>query len=112
MTNSSLTAECNKIFNFWKLEEYFTPSDYPALVLTIKEGKQNIPFDAYYNDHSIRSLPLKRYKAHNEYLRQKNKSVMRVYIIEQIFIVAVIELKILLKKWLKNANWIGKNMRR
>ena len=79
MTNSSLTAECNKIFNFWKLEEYFTPSDYPALVLTIKEGKQNIPFDAYYNDHSIRSLPLKRYKAHNEYLRQKNKSDESLY---------------------------------
>lgn len=79
MINSSLTAECNKIFNFWKLEEYFTPSDYPALVLTIKEGKQNIPFDAYYNDHSIRSLPLKRYKAHNEYLRQKNKSDESLY---------------------------------
>lgn len=79
MINSSLTAECNKIFNFWKLEEYFTPSDYPALVLTIKEGKQNIPFDAYYNDHSIRSLPLKRYKAHNEYLSQKNKSDKRLY---------------------------------
>ena len=40
MINSSLTAECNKIFNFWKLEEYFTPSDYPALVLTIKEGNR------------------------------------------------------------------------
>ena len=54
MRNSSLTAECNKIFNFWKLEEYFTPSDYPKLVLTIKEGKQDIPFDAYYNDYSSR----------------------------------------------------------
>lgn len=31
MNNSSLTEECNKIFNFWKLEEYFTPSDYPEL---------------------------------------------------------------------------------
>ena len=30
MSNSSLTAECNKIFDFWKLEEYFTPSDYPG----------------------------------------------------------------------------------
>ena len=79
MRNSSLTAECNKIFNFWKLEEYFTPSDYPELVLTIKEGKQDIPFDAYYNDYSIRSLPLKRYKAHNEYLSQKNKSDERLY---------------------------------
>lgn len=79
MINSSLTVECNKIFNFWKLEEYFTPSDYPALALTIKEGKQNIPFDAYNNEYSIRSLPLKRYKAHNEYLRQKNKSDERLY---------------------------------
>ena len=79
MINSSLTVECNKIFNFWKLEEYFTPSDYPALALTIKEGKQNIPFDAYYNEYSIRSLPLKRYKAHNEYLRQKNKSDESLY---------------------------------
>ena len=79
MINSSLTVECNKIFNFWKLEEYFTPSDYPALALTIKEGKQNIPFDAHYNEYSIRSLPLKRYKAHNEYLRQKNKSDERLY---------------------------------
>ena len=79
MRNRSLTAECNKIFNFWKLEEYFTPSDYPEMVLTIKEGKQDIPFDAYYNDYSIRSLPLKRYKAHNEYLSQKNKSDERLY---------------------------------
>ena len=79
MINSSLTVECNKIFNFWKLEEYFTPSDYPALALTIKEGKQNISFDAYYNEYSIRSLPLKRYKTHNEYLRQKNKSDERLY---------------------------------
>ena len=50
-----------------KLEEYFTPSDYPELTLTIKEGKQDIPFDAYYNAYSTRSLPLKEYKAHNEY---------------------------------------------
>lgn len=79
MSNSSLTAECNKIFDFWKLEEYFTPSDYPGLVLTIKEGKKDIPFDAYYNDYSSRSLPLKRYKAHNKYLSQKNKSDEKLY---------------------------------
>ena len=79
MINSSLTAECNKIFDFWKLEEYFTPSDYPKLVLTIKEGKQNIPFDAYYNEYSVRDLPLKRYKKHNEYLKQKNKSDENLY---------------------------------
>ncbi len=75
----SLAEECNKIFDFWKLEEYFTPSDYPELVLVIKEGKQDIPFDAYYNDYSSRSLPLKRYKDHNEYLRQKNKSDEKLY---------------------------------
>lgn len=79
MSNSSLTAECNKIFDFWKLEEYFTPSDYPGLVLTTKEGKKDIPFDAYYNDYSSRSLPLKRYKAHNKYLSQKNKSDEKLY---------------------------------
>lgn len=49
MRNRYITEECNKILNFWKLEEYFTPSDYPELTLTIKEGKQDIPFDAYYN---------------------------------------------------------------
>ena len=74
-----LTTECNKIFNFWKLEEYFAPSDYPELVLKIKEGNQDIPFDAYYNDYSTRSLPLKTYKTHNEYLRQKNKSDEKLY---------------------------------
>lgn len=79
MKNGSLTAECNKIFDFWKLEEYFTPSDYPELALTIKEGKQDIPFDAYYNDYSTRSLPLKKYKAYNEYLSQKNKSDEKLY---------------------------------
>ena len=68
MRNRYITEECNKILNFWKLEEYFTPSDYPELTLTIKEGKQDIPFDAYYNAYSTRSLPLKEYKAHNEYL--------------------------------------------
>lgn len=65
MRNRYITEECNKILNFWKLEEYFTPSDYPELTLTIKEGKQDIPFDAYYNAYSTRSLPLKEYKAHN-----------------------------------------------
>ena len=98
MRNRSLTAECNKIFNFWKLEEYFTPSDYPELTLTIKEGKQDIPFDAYYNAYSTRSLPLKEYKAHNEYLRQKHKSVTKLIL--------------LLKKLLKNVNLIWKNMQR
>jgi hypothetical protein len=79
MRNRYITEECNKIPNFWKLEEYFTPSDYPELTLTIKEGKQDIPFDAYYNAYSTRSLPLKEYKAHNEYLRQKHKSDEKLY---------------------------------
>lgn len=79
MKNGFLAAECDKIFNFWKLEEYFTPSDYPELVLKIREGNQDIPFDAYYNDYSIRSLPLKRYKEHNEYLSQKNKPDEKLY---------------------------------
>lgn len=79
MRNRYITEECNKILNFWKLEEYFTPSDYPELTLTIKEGKQDIPFDAYYNAYSTRSLPLKEYKAHNEYLSQKHKSDEKLY---------------------------------
>ena len=58
MRNRYITEECNKILNFWKLEEYFTPSDYPELTLTIKEGKQDIPFDAYYNAYSTRSCLL------------------------------------------------------
>lgn len=74
MGNGYLTEECDKIFDFWKLEEYFTPVDYPELVLTVREGKQDIPFDAYYNDYSTRRLPLNTYKKHNEYLRQKNSS--------------------------------------
>ena len=49
------------------------------MTLTIKEGKQDIPFDAYYNAYSTRSLPLKEYKAHNEYLRQKHKSDEKLY---------------------------------
>lgn len=42
MNNSSLTEKCNDILNFWKLEEYFTPSDYPKLLLKMKEGKKEI----------------------------------------------------------------------
>lgn len=79
MRNRYITEECNKILNFWKLEEYFTPSDYPELTLTIKEGKQDILFDAYYNAYSTRSLPLKEYKAHNEYLSKKHKSDEKLY---------------------------------
>ena len=65
----------------WELEEYFTPSDYQTLVLRIKEGEKEVPFDVYYNEYSdrSRSVPLKEYKAHNEYLRQKNKSDEKLY---------------------------------
>lgn len=79
MKNEYLTEECNKIFNFWKLEEYFTPSDYPELALTVREGGKDIPFDAYYNDYSIRTLPLDIYKVHNEYLSRRIKSDDKLY---------------------------------
>lgn len=79
MGNKYLTEKCDKIFDFWKLEEYFTPSDYPELVLTVKEGKQDIQFDAYYNDYSTRRLPLNTYKKHNEYLRRKYRSDKKLY---------------------------------
>ena len=46
--------EINKVFNFWKLEEYFTPFDYPELYLTVKENGKSIPFDAYHNAYSFR----------------------------------------------------------
>lgn len=75
----SVNEECNRIFNFWKLEEYFTPSDYPELDLTIRENGKDIPFDAYYNDYSTRSLPLNIYKAHNKYLMRKNKFDDKLY---------------------------------
>lgn len=61
MNNSSLTEKCNDILNFWKLEEYFTPSDYPKLLLKMKEGKKEIEFDAYYDVNSDKTLPLDRY---------------------------------------------------
>lgn len=79
MRNDFLITECKKIFDFWKLEEYFAPSDYPELALKIKAGKEYIPFDAYYNAYSTRRLPLKEYKSHNEYLRKKHKSDKKLY---------------------------------
>lgn len=103
MRNRYITEECNKILNFWKLEEYFTPSDYPELTLTIKEGKQDIPFDAYYNAYSTRSLPLKEYKAHNEYLRQKHKSDEKLYNRANVYC-GCYNIKTFVEKWLKNVN--------
>lgn len=79
MKNGYLTEECNKIFNFWKLEEYFTPSDYPELALTVREGKKDVPFDAYYNAYSTRGFSLNNYKKHNEYLRQRTKYDDKLY---------------------------------
>lgn len=79
MNNSSLTEKCNDILNFWKLEEYFTPSDYPKLLLKMKEGKKEIEFDAYYDVNSDKILPLDRYKSHNEYLRKKNTPEEKLY---------------------------------
>lgn len=79
MKNSSLTEKCNDILNFWKLEEYFTPSDYPKLAQTIKEGEKDIEFDAYYGINSSKILPLDKYKNHNNYLRKKNKSDEKLY---------------------------------
>ena len=79
MNNSSLTEKCNDILNFWKLEEYFTPSDYPKLLLKMKERKKEIEFDAYYDVNSDKILPLDRYKSHNEYLRKKNTPEEKLY---------------------------------
>lgn len=79
MKEKLLLTECDKIFNFWKLEEYFTPSDYPELTKTVKRDKEEFPFDTYCNGYGTRDLPLKEYKLHNEYLIQKNVSSDRLY---------------------------------
>ena len=50
MKEELLLTECDKIFNFWKLEEYFTPSDYPELAKTVKRDKEEFPFDTYSAD--------------------------------------------------------------
>lgn len=79
MKEELLLTECDKIFNFWKLEEYFTPSDYPELTKTVKRDKEEFPFDTYCNGYGTRDLPLNEYKLHNEYLIQKNVSSDRLY---------------------------------
>ena len=79
MKEELLLKECDKIFNFWKLEEYFTPSDYPELTKTVKRDKKEFPFDTYCNGYGSRELPLDEYNAHNEYLIQKNVSPERLY---------------------------------
>lgn len=83
MKNSSLfDEECKKIFDFWKLEEYFTPTEYPQLMLKVKENNSEYPFDAYYYSESKfknEYLPLDRYKLHNKYLEQRDRSEKEQY---------------------------------
>lgn len=74
-----LDEECNKIFDFWKLEEYFAPADYPDLTLTVKEYGTDVPFDAYCNDYSTRELPLPEYRSHNLYLAAKKVEEEKLY---------------------------------
>ena len=71
--------EINKVFNFWKLEEYFTPFDYPELYLTVKENGKSIPFDSYHNAYSFREFPLNNYKRHNVYLAENIKAEVPLY---------------------------------
>lgn len=75
----TIDKECNKIFNFWKLEEYFTPSDYPDLIKNVKENGETISFDTYYNEYDKNQLPLDIYKAHNDYLKSKNVPSHKLY---------------------------------
>ncbi len=60
---------------------------------------------------TVSEFAIKRYKAHNEYLRQKNKSDESLYNRANIYC-GCYRTKDFVEKWLKNANWIGKNMRR
>lgn len=64
-----------KIFEFWKLVEQFTPEGYPELTRTVREDGRTLEFDVYYNDKQERpkSLPLEVYKNHNIYLQKRNK---------------------------------------
>lgn len=79
MKNEYLVNECDKIFDFWKLEEYFTPSDYPELTKIVKRNKKEFPFDTYCNGYGARNLPLNEYKEHNEYLIQKKVPAGQLY---------------------------------
>lgn len=79
MKKEDLIKECNKIFNFWKLEEYFAPSDYPELTVIVKRGTEEFPFDAYCNGYGTRDLPLSEYRVHNEYLSQQNTPADKLY---------------------------------
>lgn len=72
MNKENLRNRHNQILHLWRLEEYFSPLDYPELVLEMSkyEGKRKIkiPFDAYNNEFSMRKLPLEEYKSYNQYL--------------------------------------------
>ncbi len=72
-------TDYNRIFDFWKLEEYFTPFDYPELTHTVKEEDKDIRFDVYYSDADKRKLPLEVYKSHNEYLLSKWRNENKLY---------------------------------
>lgn len=75
MKNNRLIEECDKIFNFWELEECFTPSDYPKPTEQEKENNYYV----FYPDCKNERLPLDNYKKHNQCLSQKNKSDRKLY---------------------------------
>lgn len=74
-----IDEECNKIFNFWKLEEIFTPLDYPELEMNVKEGNKVIQLDTYHNEYGNQNFPLYNYKSYNKYLVKKNVSEDKQY---------------------------------
>lgn len=95
--------EINKVFNFWKLEEYFTPFDYPELYLTVKENGKSIPFDAYHNAYSFREFPLNNYKRHNVYLAENIKAEVPLYDRANVYC-GCYKLKVFLSKMAEKCN--------
>ena len=83
MNKENLRNRHNQILHLWRLEEYFSPLDYPELVLEMSkyEGKRKIkiPFDAYNNEFSMRKLPLEEYKSYNQYLNNKYGKKAKIY---------------------------------
>lgn len=75
----NMVEECNRVFNFWKLEEYFTPQEYPDIQKRVKENKVEVDFDTYSNQYGRQPLPLKNYISHNAYLSEKKVSSDRLY---------------------------------
>lgn len=74
-----VNQDYNKIFNLWRLEEFFTPLDYPELIETVKENGKKVPFDAYFNEYNSRKLPLQNYINHNQYLLGKKVKEEQLY---------------------------------